>query len=384
MIKKILLASNPFKEHLTSSQVNENLRDGILKSGFKGTCSLLSVSDGGTDTITILEKLKSAQSHQVNVCGPEGSRIKAKYITFYQDGALTSFIEYSSAAGIKYSRERNALLATSFGIGEMIKHALNLGCKQIYIGLGDSATTDCGMGILQALGVVFYDSDGEIISDNRSELIENIEKVDYWGVFSKIKKTGVRISCLCDGVSSIGGEDGSWMRARNKGASDEEVERLKNGVLNFIGVVDKEVGINLERMPMTGCAGGVAGGLRAFLGAQLLLGSETVLDLLDFDSLLESHDLVITGEGIIDKTTFTKKAPHEIALRAKKRNVPVIAVASQINCDTRTLTENGIDLAFRTELQNYRFDDVRKRGIGPKLLRDTGFLIGTMITKFAR
>ncbi len=384
MIKHILLASSAFKEHLSADVVNSELKRGIKDGKFKGKCTIFTVADGGTGTMQIIGSHVRHRVVSVTTSSPEFDQIKASYIVFKKDGIKTAFIEYASAGGIALSKKRDAINASSYGVGAMIKHALvNSRCNKIILGLGDSATTDCGMGIMQALGVRFYDNDNRLIRTSHSIDISRIHKIDTDQLIPSLPNNFPEIICYCDGISSMGGSDGCWMRAKQKGASESEIIQLERGVNNFMRVCKKQFDIELSDIQMSGCAGGVGGGLKAVLNASLVLGANAVLELLEFEKTLEKIDCVVIGEGQIDNTTFTNKVTQLIANIAKSKNIPVIAVCAQLkDINIKQINQQGINLVLRTEMQNYDggLEAIKKNRMGKSIVYNTGIQIGNLLS----
>lgn len=383
MIKHILLASSAFKEHLSADEVNSELERGIKDGEFKGMCTIFTVADGGTGTMQIIGSHVRHRVVSVITSSPEFDQIKTSYIVFKKDGIKTAFIEYASAGGIALSKKRDALKASSYGVGELIKHAfINTKCKKIILGLGDSATTDCGMGIMQALGVRFYDNDNRLIRTSHSIDILRIHKIDTDQLIPSSSNKFPEITCYCDGISSMGGNDGCWRRAKQKGASESEIMQLERGVQNFMKVCEEQFDIVLNNMPMSGCAGGVAGGLKAVLNASLALGANAILKLLNFEKTIENVDCIIIGEGQIDNTTFTNKVTQFIANIAKNKNIPVIAICAELkDLSIKQINRQGINFVLRTELQSYEggLETVKSKGLGKSIIYNTGIQIGNLL-----
>lgn len=383
MIKHILLASSAFKEHLSADEVNSELQRGIADGEFKGKCTIFPVADGGTGTMQIIGSHVEHRVITIITSNPEFDQIKASYIVFKKDGIQTAFIEYASAGGIALSKKRDALKASSYGVGELIKHALlTAKCKKIILGLGDSATTDCGMGIMQALGVRFYDHDNRLIRTSHSIDISRIHKINTDHLISSLSNKSAEITCYCDGISSMGGSDGCWMRAKQKGASEPEIKQLERGVLNFMKVSEEQFDTVISDIPMSGCAGGVGGGLKAVLNASLVLGANAILQLLNFEKIIENVDCVIIGEGQIDNTTFTNKITQFIANICKNNNIPVIAICAELKEPSiKQINRQGINFILRTELQNYEggLETIKKNELGKSIIYNTGIQIGNLL-----
>jgi glycerate kinase len=240
--------------------------------------------------------------------------------------------------------QRNPLITTSYGTGELIKHALNAGYRDFIVGIGGSATNDAGAGMLQALGVRLLKSDGGEIGLG-GENLASLSQIDISGIDPRVGES--RIEVACDVNNPLTGPAGaSAIFGPQKGATPEMVQRLDACLGHFALLIKRDLNQDIEQLPGAGAAGGMGAALVAFLHAALRPGVEIVIELTGFRKLVQSADLVITGEGRIDGQSIFGKAPVGIAQVAKEYGVPVIAFAGSLGTDVDVVREHGIDAVF--------------------------------------
>lgn len=333
--RKIVIACDSFKGSLSSSQVGQACHMGITDAatdlGIDIATDIITLGDGGEGTLHALMDALQASPRSVSVLGPLGDPVNAVY-GLTPDG-LCAVIEMAAASGINLvqAHKRDAMKASSYGTGQMILHAMHAGAQSILIGIGGSATTDGGMGMLQALGYRFYDSHNHLL-DGSGEALSSIHRIDTDNVDPRLHK--LHITCACDVNNPLYGANGAArIFAPQKGATPEMVAALDRGLRNYAAVSAHTPGHDLSHLPGSGAAGGVGFALRTFLNAKLIPGIQLVLDAIDFDRHLIEADLVITGEGRLDRQTSMGKAPSGVLLRAAKHSIPVIAIAGSIDPD---------------------------------------------------
>lgn len=338
---KIILAPDSFKGSMSSAEAAAAMKRGILRIIPSADLVTIPMADGGEGTVSAVLDALDGKEITVPVHGPMGTLTNAVY-AILNDG--TAIIEMAQASGITLisPSERNPMEASSFGTGELILSALSHGCKKIYIGIGGSATNDGGMGLAEALGVRFYDSQGRILTGKGSSL-NQVDRIDPSGLDVRLEETEIVV--LCDVWNPLCGPNGaSIVFAPQKGASQEEVEHFEEGMCHYASKLQEYTGLNIAKMPGAGAAGGLGAGLFAFCKAKPLKGCETILDILEFDRLLENADFVITGEGRIDQSTALGKVPYSIAARAAKYKIPVIAIGGSV-CRLSVIRENPLFIA---------------------------------------
>jgi glycerate kinase len=338
---KILIASDSFKGSATTMEVADNIAKGLLRVCPEIEIEKLPVADGGEGTVETLVAGMDGNLVHVEVTGPLGERVKAKY-GIIDDGM--AIIEMAEASGLVLVEEemRNPTLTTTYGTGELILSALERGLKRIYVGIGGSSTNDGGMGMARALGYRFLDRDGNELPDGGGSLGQ-LDRIDVANVTPLLKDA--RITVMCDVENPLFGPDGAaYVYGPQKGADPDMVQILDENLRHFSEILIRDMNADVADIPGSGAAGGLGGGLMAFCGAELKPGIEMVLDILDFDSHLQDVDLVVTGEGRIDGQSAKGKVPAGIAKRAKKLNKPLVAIAGGVGEGIEGFYSIGIDL----------------------------------------
>ena len=340
---KVVIASDSFKGSNSSIKVAEAMERGIKKVDPGLDVVKLPVADGGEGLVQALVPDQEKWVY-VDVTGPMGKPAKAEY-ALYKDN--TAVIEMASASGLPMAGdEKDPSLATTFGTGQLMKDALERGCRTLLIGIGGSATNDGGCGMARALGASFLDASGaevEAVGGN----LDKIADIDLFGIHPALKETVIKVACDVD--NPLCGEHGaSAIYGPQKGATPEMVKLLDANLAHLAGVVENITGQNMAEVPGAGAAGGLGFGLMAFCGGTLEKGIDLVLDSVGFDEALEGADLVITGEGRIDGQSVRGKVPVGIAARAKKKNLPVLVIAGDIGPGISNLYEYGIDAVMST------------------------------------
>ncbi|MBO5240317.1 MAG: glycerate kinase [Clostridia bacterium] len=337
---KFVFASDSFKGSLTSEKINQILTD-IAQAHFIGCeCVPLLIADGGEGTLEAVIAQKGGEIVVVEAENPLGEKIKSRYGTF-EDTALVCMSE-ASGLPLLPTEKRSARKTSTFGTGELIRHAVERGYKKIYVTLGGSATNDGGMGALTALGYRFLDESGNVLKGTGEELCR-VRSIDGE---SAIDFSDVRVTLLCDVSNPLLGERGAtYTYGRQKGATDSDLAFLEAGMDNFARVAESFTGKSLN-VAGGGAAGGIGGSLHAFLNAEIRSGIETVLDLCDFDGAVSGADLVITGEGRVDFQSANGKVIDGILKRAIGKDVPVVAIAGSLGDGAEKLYEKGLTAAF--------------------------------------
>ena len=355
----IIIAPDSFKGTMTAHEVCTIIKEELLKADSTLDIRCMPIADGGEGTVDALLSL-GGERVSVAVQNPFGKKINSFY-GILPDG--TAVIEMAAASGLPLVGEnKNPLIASTYGTGELIKAALDRGCRKILLGIGGSATNDGGIGCLAALGARFLDEKENSIPLSGAGLAE-IRKIDLTALDSRI--TGTDIQVLCDVTSPLYGETGAaYVFAPQKGADADMVKFLDDGLRNFAGVTKETTGKDNAFLEGAGAAGGLGFGLVSFLGARLVKGAPTLLRLMGLDALAPSADLIITGEGCFDEQSLLGKAPSSVAELAGE--TPVIAVAGRCRID---LPENSpIRRVYVTDkagkpldlLKKECFDDLRK------------------------
>ena len=320
---KIVIASDSFKGSLTSVEVAQAATRGIKAVYPDCNVVAVNVADGGEGTIEAVVDALGGQIVHTTVSDPLGRPIQARYGI----AGEKAIIEMAAASGLPLLQpaERNPWMTSTYGTGEMIMDAIQRGCSQFLIGIGGSATNDAGTGMLQALGFKFYDFNGKEIIDCRGGRLQDIADLDDTFVPKAVREAQFIVACDVD-TPFCGPEGAAPVFAPQKGADAEMVAKLDAGMTSFAHVIENKYGINIVPVTGAGAAGGMGGGFRAFLNASLQRGIDMVLDAIDFDYTIQSANLIITGEGKIDFQTAKGKTAAGVLARAKKQNIPVIAI----------------------------------------------------------
>ena len=343
---KFVLAPDSFKESMTAMQVADSMEKG-LKRVF-AECEIVKVpmADGGEGTVQSLVDATGGERIHVTVTGPQHTPVQAEF-GLLGDGK-TAVIEIASASGIGYTtpKNRNPLTATSYGTGELIKHALDRGVRKIIIGLGGSATNDGGQGMACALGVVFTDSAGKDV-ELGGGFLDKIAHINIQDIDPRIAETEFLIAC--DVTNPLIGPNGaSTVFGPQKGASSDMVKTLDNNLHHYAQQIEHSLGIKIAEFEGGGAAGGLGAGFIAFTSALLQKGVDIVINYTDLINKIKGADAVFTGEGGIDFQTKFGKTPYGVAQAVKKVSprIPVIAIAGCVGDDIESLYDENFTAIF--------------------------------------
>lgn len=344
MIRKIVIAPDSFKGSLTAQEAAEAVEAGI--KSFKRSIEVVKVpmADGGEGTVQSMVDATCGRIIPVRVKGPMLQEVEAFY-GILGDGN-TAVIEMAAASGLPLVKpeERNPLLATTYGTGELIRNALDMGCRSIIIGIGGSATNDGGVGAMQALGASFTDEAGNEIGAGGGSLGQ-LYKIETQNMDKRIKDTVITVACDVDNPL-CGTKGASYVFGPQKGADNAMVLELDRNLAHYADLVESTVGVRIKDYPGAGAAGGLGGGLLAFLGASLKKGVDIVIETVKLEEKMKDADLVITGEGMMDYQTVYGKTPYGVAGIAKKLGIPVVAICGSIGKGTEILYDNGFNSIF--------------------------------------
>lgn len=364
---KVLIATDSFKGSLTSQEAGKALARGVWGVVPECEVEIVPIADGGEGTAEVLTRALRGEFVKAEVSDPLGRAITAQY-GMAGDVAL---IDFASAAGLTLlsPEERNPLKTTSRGVGEMIIDALNRGARHIVLGLGGSATNDCGVGMLQALGCRFLDSDGREVVGCGGNL-HQIATIDHTALDEQLE--GVDITLAVDVLSPLCGERGATRTfAPQKGATPEQVEMLEEGVCHFAHLLSEMWGGDITQLAGAGAAGGAGGGVVALAGARLRRGIDVVLEAVEFARRVQGADLVITGEGRIDAQTLLGKAPSGVLAVAKDAGVRVVAVGGSVAM-TPELAESDFAEILAATPEGMPLQEALKREVAQDNLQRTG------------
>lgn len=345
---KFVLIPDSFKGSLSSTEVCDVMENAI-KSVFKKidpSLKIISlpVADGGEGTVDAFLKAVGGEKIFVEANNPFFQKISAFYGKL-NDGTVV--IEMAAAAGLPLVGTRKEVeKTTTYGVGELMNHAIEHGAKKIILGLGGSATNDGGCGAAAALGAKFFDSEEKIFIPT-GENLKNISRIEIQNLQKKL--TGVDVTVMCDITNPLCGELGSAaVFGPQKGATPAQVKFLDEGLAHLAKIILRDVGIDVLNLSGAGAAGGMGAGAAAFFNGKLMKGIEIVLDTVKFSEKIHDADLIFTGEGKFDRQSLMGKVADGVASRAKKIRVPVVVIAGSIgdDIDDETMQAAGISAAF--------------------------------------
>jgi glycerate kinase len=373
---KILIASDSFKDSLSSIEVGQNLKKGLL-SVKKLDVDILPVSDGGEGSVDSIISYLNGEKIEVIAKDPLMRNIGTYYVVV---GSM-AVIEMAKTSGLQLLKinKRNPMNTSTFGVGQLIKDALDKGYREFLINIGGSATCDGGIGMASALGYKFIDKNSDELLPVGSSL-PKIFKINKDKVDKRIFESSFTVACDVD--NPLFGKNGaSYVYSKQKGANEDEIEYLDSGLRNLSNVIERFLDIDISHIKGSGAAGGLGGGLVAFLKAKLVSGVETILQLLNFDDRVKSCDLVITGEGKVDNQTLNGKVVSGVLKHAKLYNKKVIIVSGYVDDSALILYEHGADLILGIQDKPMSVDLSIKNT--KNLLINTGIKIAKIIKLFA-
>jgi glycerate kinase len=343
-IMKIIAAPDSFKGSMSAVEVCKHIEKGIRLVDDRIEVVKIPMADGGEGTVDALVNSTGGRYITAKVKDPLMRDINASYGIL--GNGRTAVIEMAAASGITLlaAQERNPLLTNTFGTGQLIKHALEQGCRDIIIGVGGSATNDGGAGMAMALGAKFTDTSGKEIGFGGGAL-SKLDNIDLSRLDPRIFESRITVACDVD-IPLCGEKGASYVFGPQKGADARMVKILDNNLFRFAGIIKKVTGKSIINVKGAGAAGGLAGGIIAFLAAELRSGIDIVIKESKLEEQIAGSDLIITGEGKMDVQTVYGKTPLGVAKAASKNRVPVIAIVGSIGEGTEILYDKGITGIF--------------------------------------
>lgn len=342
---KIVIALDSFKGSCSAQAACAAVARGLRRVGDPLTLVEMPVSDGGEGLLATLvesQRLNGATWRRHLCSGPYGQPVQAAFLTLPDGQAI---IEMAQSCGLELTpaAQRDVRRASSYGLGEQVKAALDAGCRRLIIGLGGSATNDGGIGFAQALGVRFWRRDGSLLPvPATGQDLAHIQRIDLSELDSRLQHTEVQASC--DVTNPLLGEQGAtWIYGAQKGADDAALRALEAGMTHYNQQLTQTLGYDISELPGAGAAGGMGAALIAYTGAALRPGIELVLELLNADRHLSDAALVIVGEGWLDRQSAFGKAPVGVAHIASRHGVPVIALCGGRDDNSRQLYQHHIN-----------------------------------------
>lgn len=354
-MKKCVVISDSFKGTLSSMEICAIAKESIPRFFPECEVEAVPVADGGEGTAACFAEALKAEMVKVTVSGPYREKIPV----FYARSGSRAFIETAAVAGLPLvGNRKNPAVTTTYGAGELIRHAVEGGCKEIFLGIGGSATNDGGCGCAAALGVRFFDREGrEFLPAGGS--LSRISRIDTAGSERLLEQ--VKITVMCDVTNPLYGENGAaFVFGPQKGADPDMVLMLDGELRAFGRAVQENLQKDISFLPGAGAAGGMGGGMAAFFEAELKSGIEVILDAVDFDRKLSGADLVITGEGRIDSQSMQGKVVSGVAKRTQKAGVPLVVIAGGIGDGAEAAYEMGVTAMFGIDRPAAAFEEYRR------------------------
>ena len=341
---KVVVAIDSLKGSLSSMEAGLAIKEGVLAAQPDAEVIVKPLADGGEGTTDALIEGMNGERIDLTVTGPMHTPVDAYY--GYLRETNTAVMEMASAAGITLvpDKEKNPLLATSYGVGEMIIDAIQRGCRNFIIGIGGSITNDGGIGMLKALGVRFLDEKGEDAGEG-GQALAKVACIDLSGLNPLLKECHIQVAC--DVNNPLCGESGStYVYGPQKGVTEDMKKTLDEAMAHFARVTSESLENDYMNTPGAGAAGGLGFAFLAYVGATLTPGIELILDAVGLEDELSGADVVVTGEGRLDFQTAMGKAPVGVAKLAKKYNARVVAFAGSVTKEATACNKEGIDAFF--------------------------------------
>ncbi len=344
MDMKIVLAPDSYKGSLTAKEACDAMEAGIRRVLPEAEIVKVPMADGGEGTVQSLVDATGGRFMTRQVTNPLGEPVNAQY-GILGDGK-TAVIEMAEASGLYRipADRRNPLVTTTYGTGELIRAALDQGCRKFILGIGGSATNDGGTGMAQALGVKFFDKEGRELPFGGGSLGQ-LQRIDMSGVDPRLKDCEFTVACDVD--NPLTGPNGaSHVFGPQKGATPDMVVELDRNLAHYAKMIERDLGTSVSDLPGAGAAGGLGAAMVAFLGATLKRGVEIVVEATRLAEHVQGADLVLSGEGQIDFQTERGKTPFGVAKVAQKAGVPVILIAGSIGRGVEVLYQHGVQSVF--------------------------------------
>ncbi len=325
----ILIAPNAFKGSLSAPEAAEVMSEGIRIINEQVTVRKLPVADGGDGTLEAFVESTAGRKCSVSVLGPRQNEVEAEL--GFLGNENTAIIEMANASGLVLldEEDQNPMKTTTYGTGQLIRHAIEQGCDTVIVGIGGSATVDGGTGMARALGYEFYDQNGDQLPLGGGALGQ-LTEIHSDHVMPELSQVDIYVAC--DVGNPLTGQRGaSRVYAPQKGATPDQVEKLEENLQHFQRVLNEQLGVDVSDLEGGGAAGGLGAGLYAFCDAELQSGVDLVFDRIAFDDAISNTDLVLTGEGEVDRSSLEGKAAVEVARRSKEANVHCLLVCGSVD-----------------------------------------------------
>ena len=335
---KIIIAPQSFKGSLTANEATECISEAVTDIFPDSELVKLPIADGGDGTLETLVETSKGKIIRSEVLDPLGNLVFAEWGLI--EGIAIIEMARSSGLALINPEKLDPMNSTSFGTGQLILEALNSGVKKIILGIGGSATNDCGVGAAKALGIKFLKYDGSEVSNSIQDFI-NIKNINMESINAKINDVDIEVAC--DVTNTLCGKEGaSYIYGPQKGANKEQIEILDNSLLHLSNIIKKDIGKDVLNIKGAGAAGGMGAGMVAFCSATLRPGVDIIFDTLDVEKKIMGADLIITGEGQFDISSTYNKAPTAIAKLGLKHDIPCIGISGSFGEGFEKLDEFGI------------------------------------------
>ena len=365
---KIIIAIDSFKGSLSSIEAGQAVQKGILQIHPEWETTLIPIADGGEGMLCVMLNSTLGNTHTLEAHNPCMEKITASY-GISKDGK-TAFIEMATISGLPLitKEQQNPMETTTYGTGELIRDALGKGCTEFILGIGGSATNDAGTGMLQALGFRFYDNKGNLLGLG-GKILEKISSINQEHVHPLLKNAHFTIAC--DVQNPFFGPNGAaHIFAKQKGADNAMIAELDKGMRSFAKIIHEEIGKDISFIPGSGAAGGMGGGLMAFLNAELKSGADLLLEICHFEEAIKEANLIITGEGRIDRQSLMGKIPGKILAKGIKHGIPVIAIAGCVE-DRELLDKAGFKGVYEIKPKDMPLEIAIQRDVAIRNIQET-------------
>ncbi len=372
----VLIAIDSFKGCLSSKELSDEINEAIKEVSSSFEVRKIAIADGGEGTKEALISQLNAKEVKLTVKNPIFENIEASYAILENHTAL---IEMASSSGLDLipKDKQNPLKTSTFGLGQMIKDALDKSCNKFIIGIGGSATNDGGMGMLNALGFEFIDQNSNILAPC-GESLSKVYRICSKNADERLKNCEFDIACDVD--NPFYGKNGAaYVYAKQKGASESDIAFLDKGLEDFCELIKKDIKKDISKLSGAGAAGGLGGGFCAFLDAKLCSGTDIIFNLLGIETHISWADIIITGEGRLDFQTTMGKAPSAIAKLAKKQNKPVIALAGTFEDEAKKAHDCGVSAMFSIMDKPMTLEEAMDKNTAKKLIKKSSYEIFCLI-----
>lgn len=344
---KIVIVPSGFKECLDAEEVALAMERGVKRFDSGIHIESIPMVDGGEGFVKTIVNIKGGELHYRKVTGPVGKKIKSYFGVYEENDKRIAVIEIAAVSGLKLvpRKKRNPLKTTTYGVGELIKHALDLDVDHILIGCGDSGTSDGGAGMAQALGVRFLNETRKMMNIHGAENLIDVKAIDMTNIDTRVFDIPIDVACNWNNI--LCGDQGvARVFGPQKGANEEQVEQLSSALENYANLIHESIGLDVRTLPGSGASGGLGAGLLAFTDATLHPRFDIITNYINIEETISTADIVLTAEGSLDYQTPFGKIPSEVARIAKKNNIPVIAITGTIGKGAAINYDAGIDAYY--------------------------------------